>query len=52
MVGAGGVVGAVLASMAALGVEGRVLSGLFGAFAVLVAARTLYQAFTTEAQPV
>jgi uncharacterized protein len=52
MVGAGGVVGAVLASVVALGVDGRVLSALFGAFAVLVAARTLYQAYTTEPQPV
>ncbi len=52
MVGAGGVVGAVLASVVALGVDGRVLSSLFGVFAVLVAARTLYQAYTSEPQPV
>ena len=52
MVGAGGVVGAVAASVAALGVDGRVLSALFGVFAVLVAARTLYQAYTSEPQPV
>jgi uncharacterized membrane protein YfcA len=36
MVGAGGVVGAVVASVAALGVDGRVLSALFGVLAVLV----------------
>ena len=52
MVGAGGVVGAVVASVAALGVDGRVLSALFGGFAVLVASRTLYQAYTSEPQPV
>ena len=52
MVGAGGVVGAVVASVAALGVDGRVLSALFGVFAVLVASRTLYQAYTSEPQPV
>lgn len=52
MVGAGGVVGAVLASVAALGVDGRVLSALFGVLAVLVAARTLYQAYASEPQPV
>ena len=52
MVGAGGVVGAVLASVAALGVDGRVLSALFGVFAVLVASRTLYQAYASEPQPV
>ena len=52
IVGAGGVVGAVLASVAALGVDGRVLSALFGVLAVLVAVRTLYQAYTTEPQPV
>jgi uncharacterized protein len=52
MVGAGGVVGAVLASVAALGVDGRVLSALFGVLAVLVATRTLYQAYASEPQPV
>ena len=52
MVGAGGVVGAVLASVAALGVDGRVLSALFGVLAVLVASRTLYQAYASEPQPV
>lgn len=52
MVGAGGVVGAVLASVAALGVDGRVLSALFGVLAVLVAARTLYQVYASEPQPV
>ena len=49
MVGAGGVVGAVLASVVALGVDGRVLSSLFGVFAVLVAARTLYQEYDVGA---
>ena len=52
LVGAGGVVGAVFASIVALGVDGRVLSALFGVFAVLIAARTLYQAYTSEPQPV
>ena len=52
MVGAGGVVGAVLASVVALGVDGRVLSALFGVLAVLVASRTLYQAYASEPQPV
>lgn len=51
MVGAGGVIGSVLASQAALGVDGRVLSAMFGGFAVLIALRTLYQAYTSEAQP-
>ena len=51
-VGAGGVIGAVLAAVAALGVDGRVLSALFGVLAVLVAARTLYQAYASEPQPV
>ncbi|MGH8950442.1 MAG: sulfite exporter TauE/SafE family protein [Acidimicrobiia bacterium] len=48
MVGIGGVGGSVLASQVALGVDGQVLSALFGGLAVLIALRTLYRAFTSE----
>lgn len=51
VVGTGGVVGSVFASQVALGVDGGILSALFGSFAVLVALRTLYRAFTTQARP-
>jgi hypothetical protein len=47
-VGIGGVVGSVVASQIALGVEGRVLSAMFGVLAVLIAAQTLYRALRTE----
>lgn len=50
-VGTGGVVGSILASQIALGVDGRVLSALFGGFAVIIAIRTLYQAYTSAARP-
>lgn len=48
MVGAGGVVGSVAASQIALGVDGRILSALFGGLAVFVAFRTLHRAFTAD----
>jgi uncharacterized membrane protein YfcA len=51
IVGAGGVAGSVLASQVALGVDGDLLSALFGGFAVLIAIRTLYRAFTAEPRP-
>lgn len=51
VVGAGGVVGSVLASQVALGVDGRVLSALFGVLAVIIAARTLYRAWREEPKP-
>jgi hypothetical protein len=51
IVGVGGVAGSVLASQVALGVDGDLLSALFGGFAVLIAIRTLYRAFTAEPRP-
>ena len=42
-VGLGGVAGSLLASRAALGIDGRILSIGFGVLAVLVALRTLYR---------
>ena len=51
VVGIGGVIGSVFAARVALGVDGGLLSALFGGFAVLIALRTLYRAFTTESQP-
>jgi hypothetical protein len=51
IVGAGGVTGSVFASQVALGVDGDLLSALFGGFAVLIAFRTLYRAFTAEPRP-
>jgi uncharacterized protein len=50
-VGIGGVVGSVAASQFALGVDGRTLSVVFGAFAVVIALRTFYQAYTTQPEP-
>lgn len=50
-VGIGGVVGSVVASQVALGVDGDVLSALFGILAVIVALRTLYRAWTTKPAP-
>jgi hypothetical protein len=51
VVGAGGVVGSVLASQIALGVDGRILSAMFGVLAVFIAIRTLYTAWRTEPAP-
>lgn len=51
IVGMGGVAGSVLASQVALGVDGDLLSALFGGFAVLIAIRTLYRAFTAQPRP-
>jgi hypothetical protein len=45
VVGVGGVVGSVVASQIALGVDGRILSAIFGALAVIIAIRTLYTAW-------
>ena len=50
VVGTGGVVASVFASQVALGVDGRILSALFGGLAVLIAIRTLYRALTSGAQ--
>jgi uncharacterized membrane protein YfcA len=43
IVGLVGAVGSVVASRVALGIEGQVLSALFGVLAVVVALRTLYR---------
>ena len=51
IVGAGGVGGSIFASQVALGVDGNLLSALFGGFAVLIALRTLYRAFTAGPRP-
>jgi hypothetical protein len=51
MVGGGGVVGSVVSSQVALGVDGRILSALFGGLAVIIATRTLYRAWRTEGRP-
>ncbi|HEX6147447.1 MAG TPA: sulfite exporter TauE/SafE family protein [Acidimicrobiia bacterium] len=51
IVGMGGVAGSVFASQVALGVDGDLLSALFGGFAVLIAIRTLYRAFTVQPRP-
>lgn len=51
IVGMGGVAGSVFASQVALGVDGDLLSALFGGFAVLIAIRTLYRAFTAQPRP-
>jgi uncharacterized membrane protein YfcA len=51
MVGAAGVAGSIFSSQVALGVDGNLLSALFGGFAVLIALRTLYRAFTAEPRP-
>jgi hypothetical protein len=48
IVGTGGAVGAVFSSQVALGVEGTILSALFGGFAVLMAIRTLYRALASS----
>jgi len=50
-VGAAGVAGSIFSSQVALGVDGNLLSALFGGFAVLIALRTLYRAFTAEPRP-
>ena len=50
VVGTGGVFASVFASQVALGVDGRILSALFGGLAVLIALRTLYRALTSGAQ--
>ena len=51
MVGAAGVAGSIFSSQVALGVDGNLLSALFGGFAVLIALRTLYRALTAEPRP-
>jgi len=50
VVGTGGVFASVFASQVALGVDGRILSALFGGLAVLIAIRTLHRALTSGAQ--
>ena len=49
-VGIGGVAGSVLASQVALGIDGQILSALFGSLAVLIALRTFYRAFTATGE--
>ena len=51
VVGGGGVVGSVVSSQIALGVDGRILSALFGVLAVIIASRTLYRAWHAEGRP-
>jgi uncharacterized membrane protein YfcA len=51
-VGLAGVVGSLLASRVALGIDGRALSVAFGIFAVLVALRTLYRDLKQRPEPV
>lgn len=51
VVGAGGVVGSVLASQVALGVDGRILSAMFGVLAMVIASHTLYRAWRQEPEP-
>ncbi|MGH3649188.1 MAG: hypothetical protein ACRDU9_00650, partial [Acidimicrobiia bacterium] len=43
IIGAGGVVGSIVGSRLALGIEGRTLSLLFGFLVLFVAVRTLYR---------
>lgn len=50
-VGLGGVAGSLLASRAALGIDGRILSIGFGVLAVLVALRTLYRDLVNRPEP-
>jgi len=49
VVGAGGVVGALIGSQLALGIEGRTLSLVFGFLVLFVAIRSLWRAFRTPA---
>jgi uncharacterized membrane protein YfcA len=51
VVGASGAVGSVVSSQIALGVDGRILSALFGGLAVIIATRTLYRASRTATRP-
>jgi hypothetical protein len=52
LVGSVGAVGAVFASRFALGMQGDVLSAMFGVLAVLVALRTLYRDLIQNRAPV
>jgi uncharacterized protein len=51
VVGAAGMVGSIVSSRIALGMDGRVLSAMFGVLAVVIAGRTLYRAWRTSPQP-
>ncbi len=51
VVGLGGAVGSVVSSQVALGIDGDVLSALFGVLAVIIAGRTLLRAWKTEPKP-
>ncbi|MGH8913183.1 MAG: sulfite exporter TauE/SafE family protein [Acidimicrobiia bacterium] len=51
VVGSGGVIGSIAAAQVALGVEGDVLSAMFGVLAVIVAVRTLYRASRAVPDP-
>jgi uncharacterized membrane protein YfcA len=52
LIGSVGAVGAVVASRFALGIQGDVLSAMFGGLAVLVALRTLYRDLIQNRAPV
>ncbi len=51
VVGLGGAVGSVVSSQVALGIDGDVLSAVFGVLAVIIAGRTLLRAWKTEPKP-
>ncbi len=50
VVGAGGVIGSLIGSRFALGIEGHTLSLVFGFMVLFVALRTLYRAFRSQTQ--
>jgi uncharacterized protein len=52
VVGAGGVIGSIIGSRLALGLEGRALSLLFGFLLLFVSIRTLYRALRKQPQPI
>ncbi len=52
VVGAGGVIGSLIGSRLALGIEGDTLSLVFGLMALFVAIRIFYRAFRTQTQRV
>lgn len=50
LIGAGGVLGSVIGTRLALGIDGRVLSAVFGVLVLFVAGRTLFQAWREPAR--
>lgn len=52
VLGVGGVLGSIVGSQLALGVDGRTLSVVFGVFVLFAAFRTFYRALRPERQPV